>query len=549
MKATFRYLAAILLFLTTLIACDKDFASLDSDIINSGNATHFSTHSEKFNVAAYTNKLDPVQTNNMPVNLLGVYNDPNYGSYAASVVTQVSSSVIAPDFGENVELDSVVLTIPYFSRAVDVDEDGLPVYRLDSVYGDSPVKISLYENNFFLRDFDPNSEFSLTQNYFSNKSTSISDNITEADLEGTPILLDPDASPVIDLDNFVPSSDIVELWDEDGEVTQRNAPSLRLKLDKDFWQQKILDAEGTPELSNANNFSNYFRGIYFKVESIAPDGSLMLLNFNSSNANIILYYTKDPFTEGDDRENATFTLGFNGNRVNFYQNSFTTTIPDGDPINGDERIYIKGGEGAIGEIKLFGGDDLDDDNASDNLFETFKNEFVNTDENGKFVSYKRIVNEANLVFYVDDALVNGDEPNRLFLFDGKNNTPLMDYFLDANNGPDPENSIINHLGPLERVDNEPDGDGIRYKFKLTQHITNLLEHDSTNVTLGLAVSTNVNLEESFNHGNILTGDDAVIQVPLSSILSHRGTILAGNNHPNEDKRVFLEIFYSEPEND
>lgn len=125
----------------------------------------------------------------------------------------------------------------------------------------------------------------------------------------------------------------------------------------------------------------------------------------------------------------------------------------------------------------------------------------------------------------------------------------MDYFLDANNGPDPENSIINHLGPLERVDNEPDGDGIRYKFKLTQHITNLLEHDSTNVTLGLAVSTNVNLEESFNHGNILTGDDAVIQVPLSSILSHRGTILAGNNHPNEDKRVFLEIFYSEPEND
>ncbi|MDT0557865.1 DUF4270 domain-containing protein [Ichthyenterobacterium sp. W332] len=551
MKHTIRYSVFTILLLTTIIACDKDFASIDSDIINNENATNFNTDSEKFNVIAYTNKLDPVQTDNMPINLLGVHNDPNYGSYTASIVTQLSSAVIAPDFGENVELDSVVLTLPYFSRAIDVDEDGFPIYELDSVYGSSPIKLSIYENNFFLRDFDPTSEFSQSQSYFSNKATSISDNISPSDLEGTPILLDPDAAPFIDVNNFVPSSDIVELWDEDDEVTQRNAPSLRLKLDNQFWQEKILDMEGDPVLSNANNFSNYFRGLYIKAEALTPDGSLMYFNFNSSNANIVLYYTQDPFTEGEERENATFTLGFNGNRVNFYDTNFTTIIPDGDEVNGDERIYLKGGEGALGEIKLFGGEDLDNDNSSDNTFESFKKEFVNTDADGKFMSRKRIINEANLVFYVDNALVNGDEPNRLFLFDAKNNTPLVDYFLDANNGVDPENSIINHLGPLERVDDDdPQSEGVKYKFKLTQHITNLLVNDSTNVKLGLSVSTNVNLEESFNHGNILTGDDSsVLEIPLSSIISHRGTILAGNNHPDPDKRVYLEIFYSEPEND
>lgn len=550
MKTTLRYSVVIFLFLFTLIACDKDFASLDSDIINNENATNFSTASEKFNVIAYTNKLDPVQTDNMPINLLGVHNDPNYGSYTASIVTQVSSAIINPDFGENVELDSVVLTLPYFSRAVDVDEDGFPIYELDSVYGNSPIKLSIYENNFFLRDFDPTSEFNQSQSYFSNKATSLSDNISPSDLEGTPILQDPDAAPFIDLDNFVPSSDIVELWDEDDVVTQRNAPSLRLKLDNQFWQEKILDMQGDPVLSNANNFSNYFRGLYFKAEALSPDGSLMYFNFNSANANIILYYKLDPLTEGEDRESTTFTIGFNGNRVNFFENNFTTVIPEGDEINGDERLFLKGGEGGLAEIKLFGGADLDGDNTFDNPFETFKKEFVNTDENGKFVSRKRIINEANLVFYVDNAMVNGDEPNRLFLFDAKNNTPLVDYFLDASNGVDPENSIINHLGPLERVDDDdPDSEGVRYKFKLTQHITNLLVNDSTNVKLGLSVSTNVNLEESFNHGNILTGDDSELEIPLSSIISHRGTVLGGSNYPDEDKRVYLEIFYTEPEID
>ena len=71
-----------------------------------------------------------------------------------------------PDFGENAVLDSVILTIPYFSRGVETSDDDDITYELDSIYGDSPIKISIYRNNFFLRSFDPYGEFDDTQKYY-----------------------------------------------------------------------------------------------------------------------------------------------------------------------------------------------------------------------------------------------------------------------------------------------------------------------------------------------------------------------------------------------
>ena len=43
MKIALRYIAFVAIIVTSFIACDKDFASLDSDIINSGNASNFDT--------------------------------------------------------------------------------------------------------------------------------------------------------------------------------------------------------------------------------------------------------------------------------------------------------------------------------------------------------------------------------------------------------------------------------------------------------------------------------------------------------------------------
>jgi len=321
-----RNLAVLVLIVSSFIACDKDFANIDSDIINNDNASHFDTNSEIFEVIAYTNALDPVQSNNLPVNMFGVYDDPNYGNTTASFVTQVSSPLLDPTFGSNIVLDSVILTIPYFSTPVDVTDTGGTVFELDSVFGNAPIKLSIYESNYFLRDINPDSEDNINdpQLYYSNMSTGV-DNISSALLEGVQI---PVNNGEININNFIPSDEQIILTNEDDEITSRLAPALRLNLEADYWFNKILQMEGEPELSNSNNFRDYFRGIYFKAESIGSSGNLSLLNLGSSNANITLYYTKDNDFVVDDRVNDTYVLSFNGNRVNFLSNDFV--IQQGD---------------------------------------------------------------------------------------------------------------------------------------------------------------------------------------------------------------------------
>ncbi|WP_040280550.1 DUF4270 domain-containing protein [Psychroserpens damuponensis] len=545
-KIALRQIALLAVLLLSFIACDKDFANIDSDIINNGNATHFNTNSRLFDVIAYTKALDPVQTNALPTNLLGVYTDPtvSYGTSTASFVTQLRGNLQDPDFGGNPVIDSVIMTIPYFSSAIGIDEDGITQYELDSVYGSGTMNLSIYESNYFLRDFDPSaSTINEPQSFYANMSTG-TDMISASQLESN--LLHEEIF-------FNPSADQIILTEttEDGEteVTNGLAPSFRIKFeDNTFWQEKIIDMSGESELSNINNFNNYFRGLYFKAEQNISEGKMILLNMASSSSNITIYYTRDPFTEGLDRVQTTYTYSFTGNRVNFLSNDFSIT--SGNETTGDASLYLKGGQGSVAEIKLFNGEDIDDDNLTDNAFELFKKEFVETDDDGNFVSSKKLINEANLVFYVkqDEVNASGDEPNRVFLYDMNNNVALTDYFFDNSNTTNPEVSIFSHLVPLERENGEATGDGIRYKVRITEHLNNLILRDSTNVKLGLAVSANVNLESNSIQYDILNPSDDNDKVPSSSILSPRGTVLYGNNTTDEDKKLYLEIFFTEPNN-
>jgi hypothetical protein len=164
---------------------------------------------------------------------------------------------------------------------------------------------------------------------------------------------------------------------------------------------------------------------------------------------------------------------------------------------------------------------------------------------GKFIRSKRLVNEANLVFFVDENLITSNYPERIYVYDMENKLPLVDYFLDIPNNGIPSLSRINHLGPLERV-----GGKLRYKVKITEHIKNLLLRDSTNVDLGLSVSLNVNSENPSNNPGqrLVQSSSNEFTVPPSSVLSPRGTVLHGNNTESEDRRVYLEIYYTEPNN-
>ncbi len=89
--------------MTAFVACDKDFISLDSDISGENN---FDVADVKYDVIAYTNKLQPIQTNNLPSNLLGYYKDLIYGNTTANLVTQLVPTTIDPKFPEGIRSKS-----------------------------------------------------------------------------------------------------------------------------------------------------------------------------------------------------------------------------------------------------------------------------------------------------------------------------------------------------------------------------------------------------------------------------------------------------------
>lgn len=542
LKFALKNIAVLALLVTSFIACDKDFATVGSDIIGQDNFGATST--KEYSVVAYTNPLEPVQTNNLPLNYLGVYKDPFYGMMTANFVSQMSANTTDPDFGVNTTMDSVVLTIPYFSRTIETDAEGASVYELDSIYGTGLINLSIHENTYFLNNIDPNAEFDTPLSYYSNMMTSNSA-INSTLLEGPSIYLEGVAPLTNTISDFRPSNEEITLKKDD-EISERLAPALRVKLDTLFWHNKILAKEGEPELSNSNNFNNYFRGLYFEATPIDNDGSMALLNFNTTAANITLYYSHDTSEDDDTRIQSTYVLTFSGNKVNFIDNQLIA-IPQGDPINGDARLYLKGAEGSTAVVDLFKAGAYDDGYSPE--FTAFKNAFVETDVNGKFVKSKRLVNEANLVFYVDQSIINQNEPNRIYLYDLNNNKPLIDYYYDLTDTSLPNQSKTNHLGVLQREGGVSTGNGIKYKIKITEHINNLLLRDSTNVKFGLAVASNVNLEDSSPQYKVLTNEDDVVnKVPVSSILSPKGTVLYGNNTTDEQKKLYLEIFYTEPNN-
>ena len=537
----------ILLIALIITSCEKDFASFDSGVINSDNAINFSTNSVEYSLTSRSEMVNPVQTNNLPSFLLGSYDHPQFGRSNSSFVGQIVPSEYNHDFGDNVVLDSVVLTIPYYSRGIETSEEGDITYEIDSVYGDSPIKISVYRNNFFFRTFDPFSDFDTSQSYFSNGSLSVEEVIDSGQLEG---------DLLFEIDDFIPSSDQINLTQIDTTgnpyVAQRIAPALRFKLNNpndNFWESNFFENEGNQVLTNEPNFKEFFRGLYLKVES-SSDGSMMLLNFASSNTKLTIHYTSDNTNIGDSDTGSVdeietnqheYVMNFSGNLINLFENETVVDVGLMDQTNGNENIYLRGGEGIISTIDLFSGTTTGDNGEEISEFDLFKDFFYDEISDEPI----RIINEAYIEFFVNQGFSNNDEPERIYLYNYEQNSALIDYFLDQSVSSLTINAKINHLEPLIR-DSLDDDKGIKYKIRITEHLNNLILRDSTNAKLALAVISDVASVQNFK---ILDDNSDNENRSLASgvILSPKGTILHGNLSLDNEKRPKIKIYYTEPE--
>ena len=232
---------AILFFIIVLSSCEEDFVNIGADII--GDQANDAELYEGGTVVSYSKILLPVQTTGLPSYQLGVYNDPIYGKTTSKLLSQLFMDNPDPDFGYHTILDSVVLYMPYYYELTITDTDS--IYKTDSIYGNQPIQVSLFESNYFLRDIDPDSNFEEAQLYYSNQSSLFEGFLGEELLE---------------IEDFIPSSDphilTEKVWDTATSayetIRSTVAPGFRAKLPVAFFEQKIISMDGTSELLNNN---------------------------------------------------------------------------------------------------------------------------------------------------------------------------------------------------------------------------------------------------------------------------------------------------------
>lgn len=509
-KTSFLKRFALLIFTSLVVlACHEDYAPVGNEVIGDPNFD-FQLY-DLATIKAYSRKAAPVQTNNMNGYQLGIYDDPVYGLTEVNLLAQVTMAETQPFFGDEPRIESVFIEIPYYSQKNESGE--FTTYTLDSVFGNSPFLISIYESKYFLRDLDPDSGFEDPQKYYSNQAP-LFENFLGAQLLGTtpfqPIPQEIETHPL-----------------NPDEEPQKLSPRLRFELDTLFFKEKLLDFEGQSQLINNQSFKEHFRGIYIQVEPLDGAGSLFLFDINQA---LIRVNYSSADTEGN-RTTQEFTLLMNAIALNTFENNMPPYIEDRlanpNTETGEPNLFVKGGAGTMTIIELFG-EDADNNGVPDELELLRQNNWI--------------INEANIVVQVNQDMIPGgdSEPERLFLYDVKNKVYLRDYLLDSEFS---ESEVLNyksnHLGRLER---DGSGKGKSYKFKITDYVNDLISKDSTNVVLGLVASQNVGLltyQELQNE--VAPGFKETL---TSSVLCPEGTVLYGNTG-DESTEIKLNIYYTE----
>lgn len=539
LKNSFFKTIPFLLFIVLFNSCDKEFNLIGEDLIGNNS---FDILKEEYPVITYNQKIGPIQSNNFEINPLGIYDNPSFGMTTANFNTQVALTVAAPTFDATATVKSVVLTVPYFfdkTKTVVDNATGKSTYVLDSIYGPdkAKMKLSVYESGYYMADLDPTTQFSEPQKFFNDQYTEFFSN--KILLSNAPYYLNDDADKSQNEEFFFdPAEHETTVTNADLTVTiKRTGPGMQLNLNKAFFQQKIIKATASNLASN-DAFKKYFKGIFFNIESIggAP-GNMAMLNFKSGK--ITITYTETIDSKAVDK---TMTIDFTGNRVSLLSQSNSNVNYDNATIDdeiADPNLYLKGGEGSLSIIKLFG----DVDNYGDDGVSGTPNTVP--DKLDIIRSNKYLINEASLVFYLNTAAMGTSYvPQRIYLYDYTNYQVLSDYYETTVVSSNTKYNKYIFGGLLTKGTTENGGNSF-YKFRITNHVRNLVNNkDSTNVKIGLVVTEDISKSAFYA---LKDKNGKPLFAPMASVMNPLGVILYGSNLPVEDKkRAKFEIYYTKP---
>jgi len=410
------------------------------------------------------------------------------------------------------------------------------VYEIDSLFGNrnAEFRLKVYELTYYLNSLDPSNNFESIKEYFSNDDF-YEEGFYGREFHNDIISLNFDEIPVLYFEDDPLTDDVNEL----NEVNYFETPRIRVPLEKEFFQREILDKEGTDDLTNQLNFNNYFKGLIIRADSFSDDLYMLL---DILNARIVIEYsynyyngngTDDVLDDVIERKKKSTVIPLGGVTINLYNqngynqeiineiNSSTESIPS-------KMIYLNGTK-FFSKLKLFS-----EDNSISPDLNTLKSKNI-------------LVNEANLMLYIDENIHRSKYeylPKRLYLYSYDDGEPIEDYqkdfTIDYNQAS--VNSNKYYYGGLLQYDsnNKPIG----YKFNVTNHVSNIIIHDSINIDLGLTLTSDI--ENNFLRSGYLTSSKR-IRIPDASVSLPFPVALFGSNPKQQDlsKKLKLEILYTE----
>ena len=424
--------------------------------------------------------------------VLGAYQDDNFGKQNVSFVSQLRLSSYAPDFGENPIVDSVVLALrPKYNASEEVtttyDENykyqgndakmikrTYPVYKYGNSNANMTIKVHAITN--FLG--------STSGVIYSNKVINEGEELASYSFNGG-----------------VSSVEITK--DNDRAILYSSLPTIRIKLNNDFFTKNIINKKGSSDLANLANFIRYIKGLKISVDG--DNGYLMKLGIPKKE-DVTIYYTKNVVSDGKTkREQAKYTLKLSEDNPSFssikYDRTGSAWGNAKATINttlGDPKIYLQGMGGANLGVKI-------------------KDETI-TELKEKYQKEKIGILSAKLRFYVDNTNDNSLSQPRTFTVATSQNksdgTPLYNFLSDIN--------VFANNGNYALVKSYNLGNkGAYYDIDVTNMLKNVVEKSAPNESLVVKLGNYLNSQK-----NLPAGYHRIVD---NRIYSQQRVVLVGTN--------------------
>lgn len=288
-------------FLITLFfgaSCTKKDSALGANVLDPNDLLN-SAQVDTFSLKTFTIGQDSVITDNAAYTVLGSYNDPKFGTFNASFYTQLSLSGVNPDFGDvsQITVDSVVLGLEYSGYYGDLSPQTVEVYRISE-------------------------DLHLDSTYYSFSSKII----------GSHNLVYPGYG------TFTPDPDGITVIGDDTVDTQ-----LRIKMRNSFGKNLIDEAaSGGTNFSSNENFQDFFKGLYVKVNNpvqTSGKGGVFYFNINDPLSKMTIYYTQATEQKSFDFLINSDCADFNHVEINNAGKPVQTVI--NDTISGQTEFYAQ----------------------------------------------------------------------------------------------------------------------------------------------------------------------------------------------------------------